>query len=62
MGGYDTEARLQWQKTLKELENQIDTVWLITQSSLIKMGASVMSLFTKLKIQVVRSESEIRFK
>ena len=59
MSGYDSEARIQWQETLKELKPRIKTIWLITDSSLIRMGASVMSLFSSLTIKAVRSEDDI---
>ena len=59
MRGYDSEARALWQQTLKELKQRIGPIWLITDSALIRMGASVMSLFSSLTIKPVRSESEI---
>ena len=58
---YDSAARKAWQKTMKELRNQIDTIWLITQSNIVTMGATVMSIFSSLDIKVVRSEDEIEF-
>jgi len=62
MSGYDNEARIQWQKTLRETENQIASIWLITTSNIIKLGAAVMSLFISLKINTVSSENEINIK
>jgi len=59
MAGYDNGSRTQWQIALKEMKDQIDTVWLITKSNVIRMGASVMSLFSSLEIKTVTSESEI---
>jgi len=61
MSGYSTKSRILWQNALKEMKEQIDIIWLISQSSLIKMGASVMGLFTSLKIKTVSKESEIKF-
>ncbi len=59
MSGYDPAARSQWQTTIKEMKNQMDTIWLITNSVLIRMGASAMSVFASFKIKVVTSEKEI---
>lgn len=59
MSGYDTEARNLWQETLKELKHRIHTIWLITNSKLIKMGAMVVSVFTSFEIKTVSSEAEI---
>ena len=59
MKGYDSEARVEWQSALKEMKAQIDIIWLITDSNIIKMGAIVMGLFCSLKIKVIRSENEI---
>jgi hypothetical protein len=60
MAGYDTGSRHQWQIALKEMKDQIETVWLITKSNIVQMGASVMSLFSTLEIKTVSSESEIQ--
>jgi endo-beta-N-acetylglucosaminidase D len=59
MENYDTNSRIEWQNALKEMKNQIDSIWLITNSVLIKVGARVMSLFTSLEIKIVSSENEI---
>ena len=59
MKGYETEARGKWTDALKEMKSQIDTIWLITESMVIKMGASVMGMLTPLNIKTVRSENEI---
>lgn len=59
MSGYDPNARNYWQAAMKEMKNQIDTIWLITNSVLIRMGASAMSVFASFKIKVVSSEQEI---
>lgn len=59
MTGYNSAARNQWTDALKEMKPQIDTIWLITESSIIKMGASVMGMLSSFDIKVVKSESEI---
>lgn len=60
MEDYDHEARTVWQNACKELKDQIDVIWVITNSLLIRMGASVISVFTSLKIKVVGTEEEIQ--
>ncbi len=60
MTGYDSAARMKWQTALKEMKKQIDSIWLISSSSLIKMGASFMSVFSSYPINVVSSENEIK--
>ena len=59
MRGFETKARIAWQQAMKELKDQIDCVWLITNSKIIKAGAKVMSAFTKFTINVVKSENKI---
>ena len=60
MDDYDHEARTVWQNLCKEYKDQIGFIWVITNSILIKMGASVISVFTSLKIKVVSSEQEVQ--
>ncbi len=57
--GYESGARTAWQEALQEMKLQIDTIWLISKSSMISMGASVMAVFSSLDIKVVSTESEI---
>ena len=59
MNDYDHEARTLWQNLCKEYRDQIEIIWVITESLLIKMGASVISVFTSMKIKVVSSENDI---
>jgi hypothetical protein len=59
MKGYDPMARSIWQKALKELKNEIETVWLISDSVLIRTGASIMSVFTSFSLKVISSENDI---
>ena len=59
MKDYDPIARITFQKTLKELKDQIEKTWLVTDSKLISTGASVISVFTSLSIKSVHSEEEI---
>jgi hypothetical protein len=59
MKEYDKEARVKWTGALDEMKSQIDTIWLISSSSIIRMGATIMSMFSSLKLKAVSSESKI---
>lgn len=59
MQGYETGARTKWTAALKEMKPQIGKIWLISENSFIRMGGSVMAVFTSLDIKAVSSESEI---
>ena len=59
MKGYDSDARTKWTGALKEMKSQIDMIWLITESTIIRMGASVMGMLSTINIKPIRSESEI---
>ena len=61
MTDYDQEAKKIWIEKCKALRLQIDTIWLISDSLLINMGARIISLMTYLDIRVVQSEQKIRF-
>lgn len=59
MKGYEPMARKVWQDATKEFKNQIDEIWLISNSIIIQAGAKIMSLFTSYDIRVAKSEEEI---
>ncbi len=59
MVDYDSEARKLWTKALKELKHQTKEIWVISDSSLIKMGAGVMAMTTHIRTKVVDSEEQI---
>ncbi len=59
MTDYEPVARSVWQKTMVELSDQIDSIWLVTDSKLIAAGAKVMSIFTSFRINTVPYESKI---
>lgn len=61
MNNYEPMARNLWQKTLKEMGNQIGKIWLVSASPIINAGATLISLFTSYPIKAVRSEADIRF-
>jgi len=61
MTGFENKARVIWQKAIKELKKQIDCVWLISDSKIIRAGAKVMSAFTSFSLKVVNDESKIKF-
>lgn len=60
MEGYSRKARSVWTHAMMEMKPQIAAIWLVSDSSLIKMGASVMALFSGLTVHNVKSEHEIR--
>jgi hypothetical protein len=59
MESYENAARAKWTNALKELKPQIGAIWLISNSPLIRMGASVMGMLSSLNIKAVNAESEI---
>jgi len=59
MAGYEPDARLAWQKAMKEYRATTQTIWLVTTSRLIKAGAMILSTFTGYPIKTVSTEAEI---
>jgi hypothetical protein len=59
MTGYDSEARIMWQHMLKKYKHVIGTVWVITNSGLIKAGLKLLSTFTSYHFKTVKSCHEI---
>ena len=59
MKHYERKALSVWQQTLKKFKNQIENIWLITDSKKLKTGAMLMSAFSSLKIKVVKTEDMI---
>ena len=59
MKSYEAKALTTWQQALKQMKNQIENIWLITDSKKLKTGAMLMSAFSELKIKVVKSEEMI---
>lgn len=59
MKGYESGARQKWTNTLFELKPRIGSIWLISESTIIRMGASVMGMATSMSIKAVTCESEV---
>jgi len=59
MTGYDPAARSQWQRMMKEVRDQIDMIYLVSDKRIIRLGANLMSMFSKLTIKPVISLHEV---
>ncbi len=59
MKEYESDARVKWTAAIKEMKSQIDIIWLVTDSNIVKMGATLMGVATSLTIKAIRSENEI---
>ncbi len=59
MTGYEPMARVIWQRAIKEMKDQIDSIWLVSDSILIQTGAKIVSLFTSFDINIVNDEAKI---
>lgn len=59
MKHYDNDAKKIWMNALNDMKSQITSIWLITDSPFIKMGALIMGAFCAHKINAVSSEDEI---
>jgi hypothetical protein len=59
MKGYESAVRTKWTEALKEMKSGIDTIWLISESAMVRMGASIMGMVTSLKIKTAVSEADI---
>lgn len=60
MKAYESGARKKWTNALFELKPQIGTIWLISESPLIRMGASVMGMATSLNIRTLGATEDIK--
>lgn len=60
MKGYDSNARILWQNTLKEVKDNVEKIWLISNSQFIRVGANVISVFSGIRINPVDSEDKIQ--
>lgn len=59
MTGFDPKVKSSWQQTLKELSPQIDGIWVISSSSIIRLAATTMGMLSQYSIKAVNNESEI---
>jgi hypothetical protein len=60
MENYEPQARINFQKTIKELSGQITKIWVITDSKIISGGAAIMGVFSSFPIKAVTSECQIK--
>jgi hypothetical protein len=58
---YEPMTRTSFQNTMKELKDQIDQIWVISESKLIRGGAAIMGMLTAFSIKAVNSEDQIIF-
>lgn len=59
MTGYEPAARTFWQKALKENSPQTEIIYLISDKRIIRLGATLMSAFSKLTIKAVATPEEV---
>jgi hypothetical protein len=59
MENYEPQARIAFQKCIKEMISHIDKIWVISDSKIVLGGALIMSLVVGLPIRAVRSEEQI---
>lgn len=59
MENYDPQARIIFQKCIKELLGQIEKIWVVTDSKVVLGGALIMSLIVGLPIRAVSNEEKI---
>ncbi|NBW35494.1 MAG: hypothetical protein EBR30_10845 [Cytophagia bacterium] len=59
MINYEPQARIIFQKSIKELQDNVEKIWVVTDSKIILGGASIMSLVIGIPIRAVRSEEQI---
>ncbi len=60
MTGYDGRARHLWTESMREFVHQIDDVWLVSTSPLIRLGAKLVTKFLPITLRPVWSEREIQ--
>ena len=60
MTGYESEARKLWQDGLKRLRPQIRAIHLVSDSAVIRMGASVVGMFLGLEISSWPTRAAVR--
>jgi len=61
MTGYDSAARIAWQKAMKELKPNINDIWIIAENKLILGAAKTMGVLTRFNIKATSSVTKIPF-
>jgi hypothetical protein len=59
MHDYEPLARTHWQKLLQQHRNQIDQIWVLSDSKLIKAGAAIMGVFTSFNIKTASTVEQV---
>ena len=59
MTGYDSKARILWQKSMGEMHTRTGVIWMVTTNPLFKIAAKTMTLLTRYKMKPVESEQQI---
>lgn len=59
MNDYDPVARMNWQKALTAHKGQINTIYLISDSAMIRAAAKIFSLFVGVSIKPVKCMDEV---
>jgi len=59
MKGYDAQARRVWQDALQEMKGRISTVWLVSGSPFVRLGAMLMGKALSIEIKSVESPERI---
>jgi len=59
MSKYSAKAAKMWKETMKELNDKVDCIWLISTNTFIRMGAKTITFLLPINLKVVSSEAEI---
>lgn len=59
MTDYHPMARSCWQKVITEQRSVIQSIWVVTNSKVIRAGAAILSLFTRFDLHTVDTEEKI---
>lgn len=59
MSKYSAKAAKMWKDTMKELNNKVDCIWLISTNTFIRMGAKTIIFLLPINLKVVSSEEEV---
>lgn len=59
MKRYESAARIKWTSALTEMKSQIGMIWLITDSPIVQMGASIMGMISSIKIKTIHTDAEL---